>query len=113
MSQTTYRGHHPESMDMKFVKISTLQPHYNAPHYNTVFNIMWPYHGSQIDYFTICLEKVTSLLHGSLITRSVSMAPKDSVIMRLTCMLHSNTHLNCQSLPLMLSRMIFPKAIIR
>ena len=50
-----------------------------------VFNITRPCHGSQIDYFTISLYKVTSLLHGSLITRSVSMDPEDSVIMRLTC----------------------------
>ena len=63
----------------------TLQPHYNAPHYNAVFNITRPFHGSQIDNFTISLYKVTSLLHSSLITRSVSMDPKGSVIMRLTC----------------------------
>ena len=33
----------------------TLQPHYNAPHYNAVFNITRPCHGSQVDYFAICL----------------------------------------------------------
>ena len=35
----------------------TLKPHYNAPHYNAVFNITLyePYHGSQNDYFAICL----------------------------------------------------------
>ena len=33
----------------------TLQPHYNAPHYNAVFIITQPCHGSQVDYFAICL----------------------------------------------------------
>ena len=37
---------------------NTLQPHYNAHHYNAVFNITQPFHGSQIDYFTVCLQKV-------------------------------------------------------
>ena len=37
------------------VSISTLQPHYNPPHYNAVFNITRPCHGSQVDYFAICL----------------------------------------------------------
>ena len=33
----------------------TLRPHYNAPHYNAVFNITRPCHGSQVEYFAICL----------------------------------------------------------
>ena len=33
----------------------TVQPHYNAPHYSAVFNITRPWHGSQINYFAICL----------------------------------------------------------
>ena len=33
----------------------TVQPHYNAPHYSAVFNITRPCHGSQINYFAICL----------------------------------------------------------
>ena len=33
----------------------TVQPHYNAPHYSAVFNITRPCHGSQNDYFVICL----------------------------------------------------------
>ena len=56
----------------------TVQPHYNVPHYSAVFNITRSCHGSRNDCFV-------SLLHGSLITRSFFMDPKDSVIMRLTC----------------------------
>ena len=43
------------------IGVYTLQPHYNIPHYNAIFNIIRPCHGSQIDYFTICLKQVTSL----------------------------------------------------
>ena len=63
---------------------NTVQPHYNAHHY-AVFIITRPCRGSQIDYFAMCLKKVTSLFHGSLITRSTSKDPKDCVILRLTC----------------------------
>ena len=35
---------------------ATLHPHYNAPHYDAVFNITRPCHGSQVDYFAICLQ---------------------------------------------------------
>ena len=86
-------------MQERYVKKTfknTLQPRYNAPHYNAVFNITRPCHGSQIDYFTISLYNVTSLLHGSLITWSVSMDPKDSVIMRLTCIYPLNKNGNLQ-----------------
>ena len=34
---------------------NTLQPHYSMPHYKAVFNITRPCHGSQMDYFAICL----------------------------------------------------------
>ena len=34
---------------------STGQPHYNASHYSAVFNITQSCHGSQINYFAICL----------------------------------------------------------
>ena len=43
--------------------LNTLQPHYNAPTYNVVFNITRPCHGSQIDYFDIML---TVIMHQSL-----------------------------------------------
>ena len=33
----------------------TVQPHYNVPHYNVVFNITLSFHGSQIDYFAVNL----------------------------------------------------------
>ena len=33
---------------------STLQPHYNAPHYNVFFSIAQPYHGSLVVYFATC-----------------------------------------------------------
>ena len=39
----------------KILSTNTLQPHYNTPHYNAVFIITRPCHGSEIDYFTICL----------------------------------------------------------
>ena len=34
---------------------STVQPRYNAPHYSEVFSITRSCHGSQNDYFAICL----------------------------------------------------------
>ena len=33
----------------------TVQPRYNAPHYSAVFSITQSCHGSQNDYFAICL----------------------------------------------------------
>ena len=39
----------------KSLFIITVQPHYNTPHYSAVFNITRPCHGSQINYFVICL----------------------------------------------------------
>ena len=33
----------------------TVRPHNNTPHYKAVFNITRPCHGSQNDYFAICL----------------------------------------------------------
>ena len=42
---------------MKVLEVhrSTLQPHYNASHYNVVSIISQLCHGSQIDYFAICM----------------------------------------------------------
>ena len=40
---------------------STVQPHYNAPHYSVVFNITQPCSGSQKDYIAIFLFEITSL----------------------------------------------------
>ena len=37
------------------IQVCTVQPHYNTPHYSAVFNITRPCHGSEIDYFAICL----------------------------------------------------------
>ena len=34
---------------------STFQPCNNVPHYKAVFNITLPCHGSQIDYFALCV----------------------------------------------------------
>ena len=51
------------------------------PMYSVVFNINWPCHGSQNDYFGTCLFQITSLI----LTLSVTLDPKDSVIMRWTC----------------------------
>ena len=67
---------------------NTVKPHYNDREIwlkGKFFIITRPCRGSQIDYFAMCLKKVTSLFHGSLITRSASKDPKDCIIMRLTC----------------------------
>ena len=40
---------------VQILNFSTVQLHYNTPHYNAVFNITRPCHGSQNDYFAICL----------------------------------------------------------
>ena len=46
---------HEKTNKMLRRKQSTVQPHYNAPHYSAVFNITRPCHGSQINYFVIYL----------------------------------------------------------
>ena len=40
--------------NISFIHI-TVQPRYNAPLYSAVFNITRPCHGSQNDYFAVCL----------------------------------------------------------
>ena len=62
----------------------TLQPHYYMPHYYAVFIITWPCDGSPIDYFAYSKQPHYNTI--SLITRSASMDPRDSVKMRLYCM---------------------------
>ena len=82
----TYLRHQP----CAFAFANTGKPHYmyNVPHYNVVSNTTTPCHGSQNDYFVICLLSVTSL-ENSFIYNTVcfyySMDPKDSIIMMLTC----------------------------
>ena len=50
-----------QSLNFKFQSkihnnfLDTLQPHYNTPQNNAFFNIAWSWHGSQTDYFAICL----------------------------------------------------------
>ena len=36
-----------------YINIYTVQPHYNTPYNNAVFEITWPYHGCQIDFFLL------------------------------------------------------------
>ena len=38
-----------------FIYSNTVQPRYNAPHYSAVFSITRSCHGSQNDYFALCL----------------------------------------------------------
>ena len=45
----------PLSIDRELDSPCTVQPHYNASHYSAVFNITQSCHGSQINYFAICL----------------------------------------------------------
>ena len=45
----------PRASSAPALELNTLRPHYNAPHYNAVFNITRPCHGSQVEYFAICL----------------------------------------------------------
>ena len=40
----------------KLISFFTVQPQYNTPHYNAVFNLTWPCHDSQTNYFAICLK---------------------------------------------------------
>ena len=57
-------------------------PHYNSPHYNTDFGITQSSLGSQMVIYLLFYCKWPRYNTVSLITQSVSMDPKDSVIMR-------------------------------
>ena len=63
--------------------MATVQPHYNTPHCSAVFNKTRP--------ITIIMRYV-QLLHGSPITRPVSMDPKGRVITRLNCNSYDSLH---------------------
>ena len=41
----------------KWRNTTTLQPHYNTPHYNAFFTITRPSHGSKTDYFIIYVNR--------------------------------------------------------
>ena len=64
--------------------ISTGLPHYNSPHYNTDFSITRSSLGSQMVIFLLFYCKLPHYNTVSLITQSVSVDPKDSVLILST-----------------------------
>ena len=71
----------------------TVQLQYNMFHYNVVFNKTLPMMVPKLYILLHVYSKYThynTLLH---ITQSISLDPKDSLIMRLTCNLHGLVNL--------------------
>ena len=75
-----------------FIITGTVQPHYNVPHYNAVFSITQPCHGSQSNYFAMSIASSHVITWFHLFYNTVCLwTPNDSIIMRLTCNIISPT----------------------